>query len=271
MTKLKVEIPRGWEEPLRPWLMSCELTYREADGPSVSFAGERWPFPATSTLPEFEAFLAWAVAHAQLIGSMKAALAEAMRQRGKWKMAELEQQKASTVERVITNRFEPESTVLRCGWFLEAWHAAYRRSQISNATFGVLLVDVDHFEAINTSIGPRRADTVLNQVSQSLHAMLPTFSPYPAVVGRLPGDTFGVLVPCEGMACFSDLGERAVNCIEQRTFLDRRLSVSVAGMHCEGKASPPQCERSLRLALAKLLADGGSRHVLVQERDVCHG
>ncbi len=69
---------------------------------------------------------------------------------------------------------------------------------------GVLYCDLDGFKQVNDSLGHRAGDVVLREVAHRLAAALPDG----AVVGRLGGDEFCVVVPDGAPAAVEELVEQ---------------------------------------------------------------
>ena len=81
-------------------------------------------------------------------------------------------------------------------------------------TSGVLFIDLNHFKAINDSLGHLAGDAVLQHISKVLVNNCRTNDE----VYRLGGDEFVILVPDTNLKQSKFIGERILNSISQATF-----------------------------------------------------
>jgi len=79
-----------------------------------------------------------------------------------------------------------------------------QRAERDRTTLGVIMIDVDHFKAINDSRGHAAGDTVLSIVASGIAAMV---RPYDSV-GRYGGEEFLIVAPGCGLAETWELAER---------------------------------------------------------------
>ena len=86
-----------------------------------------------------------------------------------------------------------------------AWHGRATEAMEQRPDWGLLLVDLDRFAALNAAHGHPAADQVLAQVAAALRAA----AGRRGVVGRFGGDEFVVLVPAADLAALRRAGERA--------------------------------------------------------------
>ncbi|MCS6876743.1 MAG: GGDEF domain-containing protein [Geminicoccaceae bacterium] len=84
--------------------------------------------------------------------------------------------------------------LLNRGAFFEAAEAAIRRARGNGRPLTLLVLDVDHFKAVNDSYGHAAGDEALRLIARTLLAATRRSD----VVGRLGGEEFGVLL--EGAA-----------------------------------------------------------------------
>lgn len=93
----------------------------------------------------------------------------------------------------------------------------------------LLVVDADHFKAINDSYGHDRGDEALKLIAGSIKGVLREKD----LVGRIGGEEFGVFLPHSSSAEAEGVAERIRRTIAQSDFrpdgVRRRLSVSVGG------------------------------------------
>lgn len=113
---------------------------------------------------------------------------------------------------------------------------------------GLLLLDIDHFKAVNDAHGHDVGDEVLAQVGGALAAALREGD----IAGRLGGEEFGVAVPGADRFVLLGLAERvraAVEATDLRDLLgvDKRLTVSI-GVASAADMTTPSFERLYRAA-----------------------
>ncbi len=99
----------------------------------------------------------------------------------------------------------------------------------TDASFVVMLADLDDFKAVNDSLGHQLGDEFLRQVAERMAAAVPP----EAMVARLGGDEFAILLPhagvAEGRALARTVLDRLAEPLELETFsLDIRASFGLA-------------------------------------------
>jgi two-component system cell cycle response regulator len=77
------------------------------------------------------------------------------------------------------------------GAILAALHRELDRSRRQGHSVGVILVDLDHFKAVNDTYGHATGDAVLQEVSRRMLASLRSYDS----VGRYGGEEFLIIVP----------------------------------------------------------------------------
>jgi diguanylate cyclase (GGDEF)-like protein len=97
---------------------------------------------------------------------------------------------------------------------------------------GVMMVDIDHFKQINDQFGHASGDRVIAEVARRLRAGMPA----DALVGRLGGEEFAVLVPDTDLARLQALAETV-----RAGLAAARISVGVLG--------PLSCTVSIGIAM----------------------
>ena len=120
---------------------------------------------------------------------------------------------------------------------LEILERELLRSERDRQPVGVIMIDVDHFKAVNDSRGHAAGDTVLRIIASGLAAMV---RPYDSV-GRYGGEEFLVIAP----GC--NLGETWE--------LADRLRTHVAGCSVMARGGAVQVTLSLGVATAERAAD----------------
>ena len=107
---------------------------------------------------------------------------------------------------------------------------AMREYQVTKDRFGVLLIDLDSFKAINDSFGHARGDRVLQRAAKAfVGALRPTDA-----VGRWGGDEFLAIVRNVSIETLNDLAKRCVAMVGQISISGNgsrptHLSISVGG------------------------------------------
>jgi diguanylate cyclase len=93
----------------------------------------------------------------------------------------------------------------------------------------LLVIDADHFKAINDRFGHDMGDEALTTIARTIRAMLR----HGDTVGRLGGEEFGVFLPAVDLATASLIAERIRRAISLAVFAPggelRPLSVSIGG------------------------------------------
>ncbi|MEL4892626.1 GGDEF domain-containing protein [Xanthomonas protegens] len=94
----------------------------------------------------------------------------------------------------------------------ERGEAATQEAARKQGTIAVLMIDVDHFKAINDRFGHAVGDQVLVAIAQTLAEHIRT----PDLLARIGGEEFMVLIPQGDEASVRDLAERLRRRIEQQ-------------------------------------------------------
>jgi diguanylate cyclase (GGDEF)-like protein len=98
----------------------------------------------------------------------------------------------------------------------------------------LLVIDADHFKAVNDRFGHHQGDEVLQLIARAIRANVREGD----LVGRLGGEEFGVFMAGSNDLVALYVGERiraAVNTLFVRSEgIAQRLSVSIGGATCEG-------------------------------------
>jgi len=76
--------------------------------------------------------------------------------------------------------------------FAERLESALKDAAVSHDLVGLLILDVDHFKAVNDGMGHAAGDALLKEIGARLSGNLAA----PATVARIGGDEFAIIVPC---------------------------------------------------------------------------
>lgn len=127
------------------------------------------------------------------------------------------------------------------------------------APLSVLLIDVDHFKAINDSLGHACGDVVLARIGQLLRECTRTLD----LVGRWGGEEFMCVARCGGEQAACELGERMRAAVASAAFATGQVVTISLGV---AEASPGEAVDSLLrrsdLALYEAKRQGRNRVVL---------
>jgi diguanylate cyclase (GGDEF)-like protein len=143
-------------------------------------------------------------------------------------------------------RHDAKTGVLNC----EAWRAtagsALGHSRRQEQLVAVLVVDIDHFKAVNDAYGHLVGDDVLARTADAIVGCVRSTD----LVGRFGGDEFCALLFCAGAADARATAERIRLAVAGLAFADPRLSVSAS----VGLATAPATGADAALDLPELLA-----------------
>ncbi|MEO8498807.1 MAG: GGDEF domain-containing protein, partial [Planctomycetota bacterium] len=81
----------------------------------------------------------------------------------------------------------------------------------------LMIIDIDHFKAINDTLGHLQGDTILKEVANALAGA----ARHMDIVARLGGDEFAVLLPGSNLDEASQAAERFRSAIGESRFRDR--------------------------------------------------
>jgi diguanylate cyclase (GGDEF)-like protein len=108
-----------------------------------------------------------------------------------------------------------------------------QQSAVSGEPIGVVVVDLDHFKAVNDALGHAQGDAVLRDVAYALRNVLRAFD----LVYRIGGEEFLVLVPGADAGQAAELAEQLRAAVASTTVGDdQRLTIS-AGVAASGRGS----------------------------------
>jgi diguanylate cyclase (GGDEF)-like protein len=119
---------------------------------------------------------------------------------------------------------------------LDALQRECSRTDRTRGTFGVIMLDVDHFKTINDTHGHLVGDGVLREVASRLRSSLRTYDS----LGRFGGEEFLVIAPeCSALAA-QELAERLRRCVCDTpiVYSGRTLTVTISLGVSWGVGSP---------------------------------
>lgn len=126
--------------------------------------------------------------------------------------------------------------------------AEYRRALRENEPISVLMLDIDHFKAINDSFGHQFGDYCLQEAGRRLRAVVQRPSD---MAVRYGGEEFLVVLPNTSLESASKLGEKLRQAFAQKPFKFEgqhcQVTLSV-GVACDLPEAPDQHELLLRRA-----------------------
>ncbi|MBE7186380.1 MAG: GGDEF domain-containing protein [Methylobacterium mesophilicum] len=110
-------------------------------------------------------------------------------------------------------------------------------ARLARTTGGLLVIDVDHFKAVNDSFGHESGDEALKLIADTIRSAVRETD----IVGRLGGEEFCVFLPSGTVDATKQMAERIRLAVRAAPFAPEGkthpLSVSVGGAHFEWKAS----------------------------------
>jgi len=126
--------------------------------------------------------------------------------------------------------------LLNRGAVLDALQQECSRTDRIGGSFGVVMVDVDHFKTINDTHGHLVGDGVLREVAARLRASLRTYDS----IGRFGGEEFLVIAPGCGTSTAEELAERLRRCVCDTPIMysGRTLAVTISLGVAAGAGSP---------------------------------
>jgi two-component system, cell cycle response regulator len=98
------------------------------------------------------------------------------------------------------------------GMVLDALRRERSRQVRGGGSFGIILLDVDHFKYVNDTHGHQCGDAVLQEVTRIMTASVRAYD----TVGRYGGEEFLIVVPTADAASVFGLSERIRNTIESK-------------------------------------------------------
>ncbi len=136
----------------------------------------------------------------------------------------------------------------------------YSRAVRAEAPLGLLMLDLDHFKAVNDVYGHLVGDRVLRAVARACRRVIREGD----VLVRYGGEEFLVLLPGAGIDDVAQIGERIRRAVAETSVAegDQRISVTVSlggATYGEGSASAEQLVARADSALYGAKAEGRNR------------
>ena len=141
--------------------------------------------------------------------------------------------------------------------WLEAVEREFARSKREGRSMAVLMIDLDHFKAVNDQHGHQAGDEVLRGVAEAVRESLRQHD----IPGRYGGEEFGVLLPGSDAASAEAIAERIRRKIEWASFageLKVTASIGCAAIHANDLSPASLIARADR-ALYEAKAAGRNR------------
>jgi two-component system, cell cycle response regulator len=147
------------------------------------------------------------------------------------------------------------------GVILDILRREYSRQVREGGSFGIVLLDVDHFKSVNDTYGHLCGDTVLQEVVRRVTSTVRAYD----TVGRYGGEEFLIVAPSSGAEGILRLSERVRLAIEATPIKMDALEISVTvslGLAVSSEAAPLDPKLMLSTAdeaLYRAKADGRNR------------
>ena len=111
--------------------------------------------------------------------------------------------------------------------FIEQLALEIKRTRRSNASCALLMMDIDHFKAVNDTYGHEAGDAVLVQLTSSMRSTLRDIDTF----GRLGGEEFAAVLPGVGVITVMQIAERLRAGVESQVIGthagDIRVTISI--------------------------------------------
>ncbi|MFY8206152.1 MAG: diguanylate cyclase, partial [Arenimonas sp.] len=107
--------------------------------------------------------------------------------------------------------------------FIEQLALEIKRTRRSNASCALLMMDIDHFKAVNDTYGHEAGDAVLVQLTSSMRSTLRDIDTF----GRLGGEEFAAVLPGVGVITVMQVAERLRACVESNAIITRTGTIRV--------------------------------------------
>lgn len=146
------------------------------------------------------------------------------------------------------NRHDPLTGAYNRNHVSESYERMLRHVQHDSQQLGLLILDVDHFKAINDSHGHLAGDECLREIATRIQS---TLNDARSVVARFSGEEFVILSPCNDWDEAYAMAEllRQQFAAHPIACQDRTMTISVSiGVHLINPLAPEPLDRALTLA-----------------------
>lgn len=126
----------------------------------------------------------------------------------------------------LSNTDELTGIFNRRGLFNAIHHLAHL-AQRNHNNVGVLMIDIDHFKAINDTYGHQFGDALLRRVAESIRAMIRASD----VLGRYGGEEFLVFLSSVAPKALGEVAEKVRRAILEMRHGEARVTVSIGMSH----------------------------------------
>jgi len=144
---------------------------------------------------------------------------------------------------------DPLTGLMNRNGLLDRLNAECARLVREHTAFGLLMLDLDHFKAINDAFGHHAGDQVLIAVAAALRQHM---RPYD-VFSRWGGEEFLLLVPAVEQTALEDLARRLLEAVRQVSVPGvpevSEVRVSIGLYYCDQPESPADSVRKADIAL----------------------
>ena len=130
---------------------------------------------------------------------------------------------------------------------LDALRRERSRQVRGGGSFGIILLDVDHFKSVNDNYGHQCGDLVLQEVARIMTASVRAYD----TVGRYGGEEFLIVAPASGVEGVLRLAERIRLAIEAKPVATEAGEISITvslGLAVSSDIAPLEPEVMLRTA-----------------------
>ncbi|HXN72818.1 MAG TPA: diguanylate cyclase [Candidatus Acidoferrales bacterium] len=144
---------------------------------------------------------------------------------------------------------------------LDALRRESSRQQRDGGSFGIVLLDVDHFKSVNDTYGHLSGDAVLQEVVRRVSSTVRSYD----TVGRYGGEEFLIVAPSSGAEGVLRLSERIRLAVEEKSISTDAGEISVTvslGLAVSSETSPLDSKMLLTAAdeaLYRAKAEGRNR------------
>lgn len=122
------------------------------------------------------------------------------------------------------SQIDPLTNISNRRYFFEQAELEHMRSQRYDLIFSVLMVDIDHFKAINDGYGHQTGDQVISGIAKTLAETLRQVD----LIGRYGGEEFALLLPETPLSAAMTVGERLRQRVAKLQFPFKRRNANLA-------------------------------------------